>query len=149
MSAENIREHIGWLWRERQSPKWVNADWAQHVRPSGGLISIVVMTLFCLDCSWLSVVTMISSTSCCRSWWRKSPHSKSTTNDSRFCWKRFRRVYLLFDKTYSSRADNCHRICHTVVPLLRNHDPSMTPNGHVYVICCRLEVSGDVISGKT
>ena len=27
-----------------------------------------------------------------------------------------------------------------------DHDPNMTPNEHVYVICCRPEVAGDVIS---
>ena len=32
--------------------------------------------------------------------------------------------------------------------LLRNCDPNMTQNEHVYAICSRLEVGGDVISGE-
>ena len=30
---------------------------------------------------------------------------------------------------------------------MRNHHPNMTQNEHVYVIFCRPEVAGDVISG--
>ena len=32
-------------------------------------------------------------------------------------------------------------------PLSRNGDPNITQNRHVYAICCRPEVDGDVISG--
>ena len=31
----------------------------------------------------------------------------------------------------------------------RHRDPNMTLNEHVYTICCRPEVAGDVISGET
>ena len=31
-------------------------------------------------------------------------------------------------------------------PLSRNRDPNLTQNEHVYAICCRVEVAGDVIS---
>ena len=34
-----------------------------------------------------------------------------------------------------------------LLPLSRNRDPNMTQNEHVYAICCRPEVAGDVISG--
>ena len=36
----------------------------------------------------------------------------------------------------------------SVEPLSRNRDPNMTQNEHVYAICCRPEVSGDVISSE-
>ena len=31
---------------------------------------------------------------------------------------------------------------------LRNRDPNMTQIEHVYAICCRVKVAGDVISGE-
>ena len=36
----------------------------------------------------------------------------------------------------------------SVEPLSRNSDPNMTENGHIYAICCRAEVAGDVLSGE-
>ena len=36
----------------------------------------------------------------------------------------------------------------SVEPLSRNRDPDMTQNEHVYTICCRPEVAGDVISSE-
>ena len=36
----------------------------------------------------------------------------------------------------------------SVEPLLRNRDPNMTQNEHVYAICCRPEEGDDVISGQ-
>ena len=36
----------------------------------------------------------------------------------------------------------------SVEPLSKHCDPNMTQNAHVYAICCRPEVAGDVISGE-
>ena len=36
----------------------------------------------------------------------------------------------------------------SVEPLSRNRDPNMTQNEHVYAICCRSEVAGDVVSSE-
>ena len=45
---------------------------------------------------------------------------------------------------------NCKKkISESVEPLSRNRNPNMIKNEHVYAICCRQEVSGDVISGQS
>ena len=31
---------------------------------------------------------------------------------------------------------------------MRNHDPNLTQNEHVYAICCQPEVAADVVSGE-
>ena len=69
----NEQSYIFW-----QSPKWVNADWAQYMRSSSGLTINVVITLFffllwrcCLSLTdevqsralWLNVATLTSSCS--------------------------------------------------------------------------------------
>ena len=43
---------------------------------------------------------------------------------------------------------NCQLFSELVEPLSRNRQPNMTKNEHVYAICYRLEVAGDVISGE-
>ena len=44
--------------------------------------------------------------------------------------------------------ENCKLFSELVEPLSRKRDPNITPNEHVYGICCRPEVGGDVISGE-
>ena len=39
-----------------------------------------------------------------------------------------------------------HTISESLESLSRNRDPNMTQNEHVYSICCRPEVAGNVIS---
>ena len=36
---------------------------------------------------------------------------------------------------------------HNIKPFENRHPPNMTKNEHVYAMCCRPEVAGDVISG--
>ena len=38
--------------------------------------------------------------------------------------------------------------CESFEPLSRNHHPNMIQTEHVYAICCRPEVAGEVISGE-
>ena len=43
---------------------------------------------------------------------------------------------------------NCKLFSESVEPLSINRDPNMAQNEHVYVICCRPEVVGEVICGE-
>ena len=59
MPTGHIWEQISWLWSDAMNnqwysvyhnPKWVDADQAQYVRSSSGLITIVAMTVILHDC---------------------------------------------------------------------------------------------------
>ena len=51
-------------------------------------------------------------------------------------------------KPLNNSFQNCKLFSESIEPLSRNRDHNMAQNEHVYAICCRPEVAGDVISGE-
>ena len=50
-------------------------------------------------------------------------------------------------KSLNHSFKNC-KLSESVEPLSKNRHPNITQNEHVYAVCCRPEVAGEVISGE-
>ena len=57
-------------------------------------------------------------------------------------------VHRLASQEEMKHLNHSFEVSESVEPLLRNRDPNMRQEEHVYAICCRPKVAYDVISGR-
>ena len=62
--------------------------------------------------------------------------------------EKFQIVFSSGNEALESQFPTLQTFWESVESLSRNRDPNLIQNEHVYAVCCRPDVAGDVISGE-